>query len=218
MHIAIMMDGNGRWGTKQGLTRSQGHYAGAKAMEKIIATAVDMKITVLTLYAFSTENWKRPQEEVSYLMNLPVYYLREKLPEYKEKGIQVRVFGDREGLPPETIAALAKAEEETKENRSLFVNFAVNYGGRNELVHAMRQVVNYLQESGFDEVNEELINRYLYTKELPDPDIIIRTGGEKRLSNFLLWQSSTAELWFTNVLFPDFTPAMPKDAIKEVQC
>ncbi|AST91887.1 isoprenyl transferase [Sutcliffiella cohnii] len=217
-HIAIMMDGNGRWGKRRGLTRSQGHYAGSKAMERIIDASLELGIKVLTLYAFSTENWKRPKDEVNYLMDLPARYLTEKLPEFMEKDIKVWISGNIEGLPSHTRNAVETAMRKTSNNRALVVNFALNYGGRNELIHAAKSLIQDINISKIstNDISKEMIENYLYTKGLPDPEILIRTGGEKRLSNFLLWQSSSAEMWFTDTLFPDFNKELLLQAINDV--
>lgn len=218
-HVAIMMDGNGRWGKQRGLTRSQGHYAGSKAMEKIIFAAIDVGINFLTLYAFSTENWTRPKDEVNYLMDLPAQYLRNKLPIFMEKNIKVCVSGDIEALPEHTKEAVQMAVRETRNNNQLVVNFALNYGGRNEILSAVKSLIKEVTDSKITpaEISEEFFEKYLYTSELPDPDIIIRTGGEERLSNFLLWQSSKSEIWFTKTYFPDFTKQMLIQAINDVE-
>lgn len=218
VHIAIMMDGNGRWGKQRGLTRSQGHYAGSKAMEQIIKDALDIGIKVLTLYAFSTENWKRPQKEVQYLMDLPGKFLNEKLPEFMENNIKVCISGEMEKLPQHTKKAVQHAVNETKNNNALVVNFALNYGARNEMISAVKALLGDIQNSkiSLEDINEELIETYLYTSGLPDPDIIIRTGGEMRISNFLLWQSSKSELWYTNTYFPDFNKELLYQAINDV--
>jgi len=216
-HIAIMMDGNGRWGKTRGLSRSEGHFAGSKTMERIIDDALEIGIKVLTLYAFSTENWKRPKEEVDYLMDLPAQYLIEKLPVFQEKNIKVCISGDLEGLPLHTKNAVLKATEETKNNEMMIVNFALNYGGRQEIVSSVKSLVKEIKNINIStEINEKEIEKYLFTNKLPDPDIIIRTGGEKRISNFLLWQSSKSEFWFTDTLFPDFNKEMLIEAITEV--
>lgn len=218
-HIAIMMDGNGRWGKQKGLTRSQGHFAGSKTMENIIMDSLDIDINVLTLYAFSSENWKRPQKEVQYLMDLPAKFFKEKLPEFMEKNIRICVSGDIEKLPMHTKSAVQSAVKATENNDSLVVNFALNYGGRNEIIFAVKAIIGDIKESKLkiNNINEELIDGFLYTSGLPDPDIIIRTGGEKRISNFLLWQSSKSELWFTDTYFPDFNKELLLQAINEVQ-
>ncbi|MDQ0271368.1 isoprenyl transferase [Cytobacillus purgationiresistens] len=219
LHIAIVMDGNGRWGKQRGLSRSEGHYAGSKAMEELIYSSVEIGIKVLTLYAFSTENWKRPKDEVNYLMDLPAIFLKEKLPTFMEKNIKVCVSGDINGLPVHTREAVASAISTTKNNDGLIVNFAMNYGGRAEILSAVKSLMKEIhsQNVQIEQINDEMIENYLYTHGLPDPDIIIRTGGEKRLSNFLVWQSAKAELWFTERYFPDFDKKMLQQAIVDVK-
>jgi len=218
-HIAIIMDGNGRWGKERGLTRSQGHYAGAQAMEKIIDASIELDIKILTLYAFSSENWSRPKGEVSYLMNLPVKYLKQKLPGFTKRNIKIQVTGNIDALPESTNKALQKSVRETENNDGLIVNFAFNYGGRDDILQAVRKVMYEVEQNNMrlDHVDEALFQQYLYTKELPDPDLVIRTGGEKRISNFLLWQCSLSELYFSDVYFPDFNRDLLKKAVHEVQ-
>ncbi|MFA1819348.1 isoprenyl transferase [Virgibacillus oceani] len=218
-HIAIIMDGNGRWGKERGLTRSQGHYAGAQAMEKIIDASIELDIKILTLYAFSSENWSRPKNEVNYLMNLPVKYLKQKLPEFMKRNIKILVTGNTDALPGSTKKALQKSVSETEANDGLVVNFAFNYGGRDDILQAVQKVMYEIQQHNMelDQVDEALFQQYLYTKELPDPDLVIRTGGEKRISNFLLWQCSLSELYFSDVYFPDFDRGLLKKAVHEVQ-
>ncbi|MFD1851691.1 isoprenyl transferase [Oceanobacillus bengalensis] len=205
-HVAIIMDGNGRWGEKRGLSRSEGHFAGVQAMEKIIDACFDMNIKILTLYAFSSENWNRPKDEVNYLMYLPIKFFKQKLPIFMEKNIKILATGNIEGLPKATKRAVVKAVEETKGNNGLIVNFALNYGGRMEILQACQKVIKEIQDKKIevDQVDESLFQRFLYTTGLPDPDIIIRTGGEQRISNFLLWQSARSELHFIECYFPDF--------------
>ncbi|WP_440705865.1 polyprenyl diphosphate synthase [Heyndrickxia oleronia] len=187
-HIAIMMDGNGRWGEKRGLTRSQGHFAGSKTMENIIDASLELGVKILTLYAFSSENWTRPEEEVKYLMDLPVIYLNEKLPKFIQKDIRICVLGDINGLPIHTREAVKKAVDQTSNNSKLIVNFALNYGGRSEILSAIKSLINDINNSKIADsgITGDLIENYLYTKGQPEPDIVIRTGGEKRMSNFLL--------------------------------
>jgi undecaprenyl diphosphate synthase len=213
------MDGNGRWGKERGLTRSQGHYAGAQAMEKIIDASIELDIKILTLYAFSSENWSRPKDEVNYLMDLPVKYFNQKLPEFRKRNIKIQVTGNIDALPESTNKALQKSVRETESNDGLIVNFAFNYGGRDDILQAVRKVMYEVQQNNMelDHVDEVLFQQYLYTKELPDPDLVIRTGGEKRISNFLLWQCSLSELYFSDVYFPDFNRDLLKKAVNEVQ-
>lgn len=216
-HIAVTMDGNGRWGKARGLTRSEGHFAGTKAMEKVIDGCIDVGVEILTLYAFSSENWKRSKDEVNYLMYLPIRFFNQKLPEFMRRNIKIVISGNLNDVPKNTKRAITKAIEETQYNTGLVVNFAFNYGGREEILQAVRQVINKIQthEVEVDQIDEAYVQRFLYTKDLPDPELFIRTGGEQRMSNFLLWQSSMAELYFTDVYFPDFNEGLLKMAINE---
>ncbi|TGA97689.1 di-trans,poly-cis-decaprenylcistransferase [Sporolactobacillus shoreae] len=217
-HVAIMMDGNGRWGKQRGLTRSQGHFAGSQALEKTIDAAMDLDIKILTIYAFSTENWKRPKAEVDYLMKLPVKFLHQKLSKFVQKDIKLIFSGNISGLPKQTQDAVKLAADETSNNSKLVVNFALNYGGKNEILTAIKVLIDEINHStiSFDDISEETIEKHLFTKDLPHPDLFIRTGGEKRLSNFLLWQLDKTELWFTDIYFPDFNKQLLIKAINEV--
>lgn len=208
-HVAIIMDGNGRWALRQGLPRVAGHRAGVETLRAIVESCIDIGIGVLTVYAFSTENWKRPREEVAALMDLLVEYLRRELPELKRNGVQIRAMGDLAPLPEAARQELQRAQEETRQEQKLVLNIAVNYGGRAELIRAARLIGEAVAKGALrpEEINEETFVRYLYTADLPDPDLIIRPSGEMRLSNFLLWQSAYSELWVTPTLWPDFTPA-----------
>lgn len=206
-HIAIIMDGNGRWARKQGLPRIAGHKEGVSSIVKIVKAAVKYKVKVLTLYAFSTENWKRPRAEVEFILKLPKQFLDIYLPELISNNVRINVIGDMELLPDYTRDAVLYAMERTQHNDGLQLNFALNYGSRNEILHAVKEMVADLQETklSIEEIDEQVFSKYLYTKDLPDPDLLIRTGGEKRLSNFLLWQSAYSEFWYTDVLWPDFS-------------
>jgi len=208
-HVAIIMDGNGRWALRQGLPRVAGHRAGVETLRAIVETCVEAGIEVLTVYAFSTENWKRPQEEVNALMDLLVEYLRKELPELKRNGVRVRAIGDIAPLPLAAQQELLRAQAETAEERKLVLNIAVNYGGRAELVRAARLLATEVLAGSLrpEEIDEDTFAKFLYTAGLPDPDLIIRPSGEMRLSNFLLWQSAYSELWITSTLWPDFMPA-----------
>ncbi|WP_249871471.1 polyprenyl diphosphate synthase [Oceanobacillus saliphilus] len=215
-HVAIIMDGNGRWGKERGFTRSKGHYAGAQAMEKIIDASIELDIKIVTLFAFSSENWSRPQDEVNYLMQLPVRFFKKKLPEFMKRNIRVLISGNQEALPEPTKKVFRKTVEATKNNNGIIVNFAFNYGGRDDILQAVHQVIEGVRNKkiALDNVNEQMIQQFLYTKELPDPDIVIRTGGEKRVSNFLLWQCSKSQFYFSDVYFPDFTKELLQQAIQ----
>lgn len=215
-HVAIIMDGNGRWGKQHGLTRSGGHYAGVQAMEKVIDASIDAKLEVLTLYAFSSENWSRAKEEVNYLMRLPIRFFKQKLPEFMKRNVKIVVSGDINALPQATKKVLIQSIKETKNNDGLIVNFAFNYGGRAEILRAVKKAIHEMQENNL-EINENQFQRFLYTSDLPDPELVIRTGGEKRLSNFLLWQCSMSELYFSDVYFPDFTGEDLQEALCDYQ-
>lgn len=213
-HVAIIMDGNGRWGKQRGLTRSHGHYAGVQAMEKVIDASNDLGIKVLTLYAFSSENWSRAKEEVNYLMRLPVRFFKKKIPEFMKRNVKIVVSGNIDVLPAPTKKVLLQSVEETEYNDGLIVNFAFNYGGRAEIIQATQRVIREMREKNL-ELDEELFQRFLYTSGLPDPELVIRTGGEQRLSNFLLWQCSMSEFYFSDVYFPDFTGDDLQEALYE---
>lgn len=216
-HVAIMMDGNGRWGKERGLTRSEGHYAGTKAMEKVIDACIDFEIEVLTLYAFSSENWARPKDEVNYLMYLPIKFFNQKLPEFMKRNIKILISGNLNTVPKATRKAVTQAVEKTRDNNGLIVNFAFNYGGRDDILQAIHKVIDEVQCNRLDlnSIDEEMFRNFLYTRALPDPELLIRTGGEQRMSNFLLWQSSVSELYFTDIYFPDFNKETLKQALDE---
>lgn len=204
-HVAIIMDGNGRWAKKRGLPRIMGHREGMKSIREAVRTAQELGIRSLTLYAFSTENWTRPEEEVSFLMKLPKQFLETDLRELHEQNVRVCVAGDVTKLPRETREAVEAARQKTIANTGLELVFALNYGGRDELVQAMREIAMDVQAGTLspDAIGEEEIERRLMTN-ISDVDLVIRTSGEQRLSNFLLWQSAYAELYFTDVLWPEF--------------
>lgn len=218
-HVAIIMDGNGRWATKRGLPRSAGHRAGMEALRDLITASSELGIEALTLYAFSTENWKRPRDEVGTLFSLVVEYFNREISELHEKGVRIRVLGDMSRVPQKARAALMRAEDMTHDNRGLKLNLAINYGARAELVRAARALAEDVSNSGMapDAIDEAAVLSRLYTSGQPDVDLLIRTGGEMRLSNFLLYQSAYAELLFTDTLFPDFDKAHYLDAIREFQ-
>ncbi|MCL6585714.1 MAG: isoprenyl transferase [Anoxybacillus sp.] len=218
-HVAIIMDGNGRWAKKRSLPRIAGHYEGMQVVRKITRFANELGIKVLTLYAFSTENWKRPKQEVDYLMKLPEQFLTTFLPELIEENVNVRVIGNRDQLPEHTRRAVEKAMEETKHNTGLILNFALNYGSRRELTYAMQEIAKQVAKGQLapEEITEDVIASYLMTKDLKDPDLLIRTSGEIRLSNFMLWQLAYTEFWFTDVLWPDFTEQHLLQAVAEFQ-
>ncbi len=200
-HIAIIMDGNGRWATSQKKTRSFGHYYGSENVRAIALSALEVGVSTLTLYAFSTENWKRPQEEIDYLMKLPAVFFNKFLKELNEKGIRITTIGDLSQIPEKTRNVMLDAVEKTKNNNKLTLNFALNYGSKDEIVRA----INTLIQDGVEEVTEDLFDQYLDTKDLEPVDLLIRTGGDKRLSNYLLWQLAYAELMFLDMQWPEFT-------------
>lgn len=205
-HLAIIMDGNGRWAQQRGLPRAAGHRAGVEALRDIVKACIEWGITILTVYAFSTENWKRPQEEVEALMDLLVEYLHQELSELYQEGVQIRAIGRLEGLPHKAQEELARARQITAHNNRLILNLALNYGSRAELVDACQKIARQVATGRLqpEAINEEVINGALYTGDLPDPDLLIRPSGEMRLSNFLLWQLAYTELWITDIYWPDF--------------
>jgi undecaprenyl diphosphate synthase len=218
-HVAIIMDGNGRWAKKRALPRVAGHREAMKVVRSTTKLANSLGIKALTLYAFSTENWKRPKNEVDYIMKLPAEFLGTFLPELIEENIQVRMMGYKEQLPVHTLKAIEKAIEDTKDNTGLILNFALNYGSRSEIMDAVKQVLNDYK-SGIineNELDEKGFSSYLMTSDLADPDLLIRTSGEIRLSNFMLWQLAYTEFWFTDVLWPDFTDKHLLEAIEVFQ-
>ncbi|WP_439444216.1 isoprenyl transferase [Listeria aquatica] len=206
-HVAIIMDGNGRWAKKRFLPRIAGHKEGMNVVKKITRYANEMGIEVLTLYAFSTENWKRPTDEVDFLMKLPVEFFDTFVPELIQENVKVNVMGYRDNLPLHTLRAVEKAIEDTKHCTGLVLNFALNYGSRAEIVTAMKEAICELEKAGkkADEITETDIEKHLMTNGLGDPDLLIRTSGELRLSNFMLWQLAYSEFYFTDVHWPDFT-------------
>ena len=218
-HIAVIMDGNGRWAKKQGMIRSVGHRSAMSAVKTAINYCSDKGIEVLTLYAFSTENWKRPKEEVSVIMNLIIEYLLKETPEVKKKNAVFNFIGDLSKIPKKSLNAIDYAVRETKENNGLLINIALNYGGRDEIIQAVKQIARAVEERSVavDQISSEMFSEYLYTKGMPDPDLIIRSGGEKRLSNFLTWQSVYTELYFTDKLWPDFDENDFDDAVRYYQ-
>ncbi|ATF14141.1 isoprenyl transferase [Brevibacillus sp. HB1.2] len=218
-HVAIIMDGNGRWANKRSLPRVAGHRAGMKAVKEVVKAADEIGVRYMTMYAFSTENWKRPRDEVDFLMKLPQEFLSTELDELIERGVRIRMLGSKNELPSHTLKALLEAEEKTKDNSGLQLNFALNYGGRDELAKAFSEMAAQVKAGELqpEQLTEELISSYLYTSEIPDPDLLIRTSGEIRLSNFMLWQLAYTELWFTDVLWPDFTREHFYQAIVEYQ-
>lgn len=218
-HIAIIMDGNGRWAKQKGLPRIAGHHSGMKTVKKITIAANDLGVKYLTLYAFSTENWKRPKEEVEFLMKLPQQFLELEIDELMENNVQVRVMGDQEQLPPYTRKAVEEAMRKTANNDGLVLNFALNYGGRLELLEAVKSIAQQVERGKLQigQIDEQLFSSYMQSKDMPDPDLLIRTSGEIRLSNFMLWQLAYSEFYFTDVYWPEFTEAHFIAAIQEYQ-
>ena len=211
--VAIIMDGNGRWASGRGLTVADGHRAGSRALRPVVETAIDLGVESLAVYAFSTENWTRPPEEVEALMEIFGETIDRELADLAKEGVRTRFVGRRDRAPAWLQAKLADLEEATADRSRLNLWIAFDYGGRAELVEAARQIV----ESGTDpeEVDEDLVARHLYAPEMPDPDLVIRTSGELRISNFLLWQSAYAEFVFTETLWPDFGPDELRAAIED---
>ena len=218
-HIAIIMDGNGRWAERRGLPRVAGHKEGVKAVMKVVRAAHDAKVKVLTLYAFSTENWNRPKAEIDILMKLPKEFLYVYLPELMENNVKIQTIGNFDALPAHTKKTVQFAKDKTKDNDGLILNFALNYGSRHEIMHAIKQIMDDVNGNkvSLDSLDEEVFSKYLYTNGLSDPDLLIRTSGEKRLSNFLLWQLAYSEFWFTDVLWPDMNEEIFFQAIKDYQ-
>jgi undecaprenyl diphosphate synthase len=206
LHVAIIMDGNGRWARERGLPRTMGHYHGAEAARKVVRSAVDAGVTHLTLFGFSSENWKRPRAEVAYLMGLLRSYLRRDLDELHEAGVRLSVIGERSGLPTDIVALIEAAERRTEDNARLRLTIALNYGGRADIVAAARKLAARVQAGAVrpEEIDEKSFASGLSTAALPDPDLMIRTSGEQRISNFLLWQLAYAEMVFVDKYWPDF--------------
>lgn len=220
-HIAIIMDGNGRWARRRGRPRTDGHRRGLATAERIAEfVGEELSIGYLTLFAFSTENWKRPPHEVRYLMDLITEFLEAKLGKLSAKGVRLRVLGEIEALPEPVRHQVRRAMALTAGNARFHLNIAFNYGGRQEILRAVRRIVLDKLEGRLngESIDEALFKRYLYTADLPDPDLVIRTSGEERVSNFLLWQIAYAEFWVTETLWPDFTPETLLEAIEAYQC
>lgn len=218
-HVAIIMDGNGRWAKKRNMPRVKGHYEGMQTVKKITKYASKLGIKYLTLYAFSTENWARPKEEVSYLMDLPEKMFASFMPELMENNVKVEVIGVVEKLPENTRKAVEDAIEQTKNNTGLKLIFALNYGSKDEIVTAVKRIAQGAANNEYkvEEIDEQLISDNLFTKDTPDPDLLIRTSGEQRISNFLLWQIAYSEFIFTKVAWPDFVEEEFYKALLEYQ-
>ena len=198
-HVAIIMDGNGRWGLKHNKSRNYGHRAGLKTVEKIIKISIKKKIPYLTLFAFSTENWRRPQKEINFLLKLLENFLQTKLNQLIEQKIKLKIIGDKNKFPKRIKKIINYSENKTKKNKKLLINLAINYGSKSEIVESIKRILKKKQN-----VSEKKISSNLYTSDIPDPDILIRTGNTKRLSNFLLWQIAYSEIFFEKKLWPDF--------------
>lgn len=218
-HIAIIMDGNGRWANSRGLPRYFGHKAGVESLRDIVRACSELKINVLTVYAFSTENWKRPQEEISILMDLLVEYLHKEIDELCDEGVRVNPIGKLEELPESAIKALKMAVERSRENEGLILNLALNYGGRTEIIEAVRAIAAKVKagDLSVEQIDSNIISEHLYTSGQPDPDLLIRPSGDFRISNFLLWQLAYTEFWHTPVMWPDFRRIHLVNAIIDYQ-
>ena len=221
-HIGIIMDGNGRWAKQRNLPRYKGHIEGAKTFRRIGEFAAEVGVKCLTFYAFSTENWKRPQEEVDAIMQLFREYLNEaeeRKEKKQKKGISLRFIGDRRGIPEDIQALMEHIENESQYETKVVLNLAVNYGGRHEITEGVKALAEKVKngEISPEDITEDMISGSLYTKNLPEPDLIIRPSGEYRLSNFLTWQSAYSEFWFSNVLWPDFTEEDLCEALREFE-
>lgn len=223
-HVAIIMDGNGRWAAKRGLPKMAGHNAGMLAMKEIVKASDILGVKYLTVYAFSTENWKRSQEEVGGIFKLVVKYVDSELAELHQNNVKVKILGDYKVVPKVAVDRLEKSLETTQNNTGLQFNIALNYGSRAEIVRAVNNIKKDVENGSLTtdiEITEDIIGRYLYTGDengnIPDPDLIIRTSGEERLSNFMLWQSAYSEFEFTDVLWPDFTPQEYEKLIEQYQ-
>lgn len=212
-HIAIIMDGNGRWATRRGLPRNLGHKAGIKAIEKTIDAMIKFQIPILSLFAFSTENWKRDKKEIDGIFSLVRDYISQNKEAFLKKGVRVLSMGDLSPFPEDLVTSLNDVQEKTKDNKRLILNLALNYGGRRDIVRAVNQVI----QDKKSKIDEKEFEKYLYSYPLPDPDLVIRTSGEMRISNFMMYQLAYCELYFTPVLWPDFGEKDLKKAIKDFQ-
>ncbi|WP_138380130.1 isoprenyl transferase [Luteithermobacter gelatinilyticus] len=216
-HIAIIMDGNGRWAKKRLLPRVAGHRKGAEVVRNCVRTCSSLGVNYLTLYAFSSENWKRPEDEVRDLMGLLSHYLQNEVTELDRQNVRLRFIGGRDRLSPSILKLIAEAEEKTRQNTGLQLILALNYGGQAEIVCAAREIARKVKAGDIDPdmIDEKLFSDHLYTADIPDPDLIIRTSGEQRLSNFLLWQAAYSEFIFIDTLWPDFNEDILQGAIEE---
>ena len=210
-HVAFIMDGNGRWGLKKKKTRNYGHLQGVNTVKKIIESSIKLKIPIITFYVFSTENWKRPKNEINFLFKLIASYFKQEIDRVKKNGIKINIIGKTKNLSSNVKKILKTSIQKTKLNKKILLNLALNYGSRDEILSAIKKIKNK------DKITEGTISKHLYTGNLPDPDILIRTGGKKRLSNFLLWQLAYTELYFIDKLWPEFNSIDLKKIIKHYQ-
>ena len=218
-HIAIIMDGNGRWAKSRMMPRTYGHKAGVETIRKVVEEAKRLGIKYITLYAFSTENWKRPKDEVSALMKLLVTYLRKELAELDKNDVKINTIGDISKLPQACIDELEKSKEKTKDNKALVLTLALNYGGRADIIDAVKNICADVKDSKveIENIDEEMFSKYLDTKDIVDPDLVIRTSGEQRLSNFLLWEVAYSEFYYTDIHWPDFDEEELQKAVYSYQ-
>ncbi len=218
-HVAIIMDGNGRWAKKRGLPRIYGHNAGIDTMRNVVKWSNEVGLKVLTFYAFSTENWRRPASEVNFLMQMPSKFLETELEKLVKNNIKLQIFGELTRLPRDTRGAIQKAVDKTRNGSGLILNLAFNYGSRTEIIRAVKIIAEKVRVGTIspEEINEKIFSGFLYTKGLPDPDLLIRPSGEFRLSNFLLWQLAYAEFWFAETMWPDFSKEEFLNALLEYQ-
>lgn len=219
LHIALIPDGNGRWAQRRGMPRKAGHREGSNTLKRIVIYCSKIGIKYLTVYTFSTENWSRPKEEVDALMGLLLEFLKKAEEELRGSNVRIKVIGDIKGLPEEFHTEIPRVEKLTEKNTGLCLNIALNYGGRDELVHAVRDIAAACKKGSLalTDINEDLISKSIYTAGIPDPDLFIRTSGERRSSNFLIWQLAYTEFWYTDDLWPDFTEKHLIEAVRSFQ-
>ncbi len=218
-HIAIIMDGNGRWALKRGLPRSAGHKVGVESLKKVVIACIDLGVKYLTVYSFSSENWLRPKKEVDFLLDLFVFSLKKEIEELNSSGVKLKLIGQKESIPAKVLKAFRDAEKMTATNNKLIFNIAFNYGSRKELIEVIKKIHKAANNNKVDinKIDENAISDYLFTTGIPDPDLLIRTSGEYRISNFLLWQLAYTELYFTKTLWPDFREKHLHKAIQDYQ-
>ncbi|MGE4589288.1 MAG: isoprenyl transferase [Acidaminococcaceae bacterium] len=218
-HIALIMDGNGRWAKEQGKPRTYGHYAGAERLKEIVRIADNIGVKALSAYAFSTENWKRPASEVNFIMKLLDRYLTNEIDTFQKNNVCVRFMGSRDGLPKNVQEKMDNAVQKTKDNTGIILNLAINYGGQTEILEAVKRIAAEVKNGllSIDEINLNCFESHLYTKDLPPLDLLIRTGGDRRISNFMLWQIAYAEIWNTEIYWPDFSSEYFLQAIRDFQ-